>query len=98
MALRLRAARIATIAGDHGALLPQKADFAGSGGVSSIARVRMNGKTSACLIREAGVSEANANLVSRAPPPNNFPPLITRLVGRASAAQFVRDLVLIARS
>jgi predicted ATPase/DNA-binding winged helix-turn-helix (wHTH) protein len=27
------------------------------------------------------------------PPPNNFPPLITRLVGRASAAQFVRDLV-----
>jgi predicted ATPase/DNA-binding winged helix-turn-helix (wHTH) protein len=30
---------------------------------------------------------------SEAPPPNNFPPLITRLVGRASAAQFVRDLV-----
>jgi predicted ATPase/DNA-binding winged helix-turn-helix (wHTH) protein len=27
------------------------------------------------------------------PPPNNFPPLITRLVGRAAAAQFVRDLV-----
>src|SRR5260370_36334828 len=34
-----------------------------AGGVSSIARIRMNGKTSACLIREAGVSEANANLV-----------------------------------
>jgi predicted ATPase/DNA-binding winged helix-turn-helix (wHTH) protein len=30
---------------------------------------------------------------SRSPPANNFPPLITRLVGRASAAQFVRDLV-----
>ena len=28
-----------------------------------------------------------------APPPNNFPPLISRLVGRAAAAQFVRDLV-----
>jgi predicted ATPase/DNA-binding winged helix-turn-helix (wHTH) protein len=27
------------------------------------------------------------------PPANNFPPLITRLVGRAAAAQFVRDLV-----
>jgi predicted ATPase len=26
-------------------------------------------------------------------PPGNFPPLITRLVGRAAAAQFVRDLV-----
>src|SRR6202163_5026001 len=30
---------------------------------------------------------------SRAPPPNNFPPLISRLIGRAAAAQFVRDLV-----
>jgi predicted ATPase/DNA-binding winged helix-turn-helix (wHTH) protein len=30
---------------------------------------------------------------SGAPPPNNFPPLISRLVGRAAAAQFVRDLV-----
>jgi predicted ATPase len=30
---------------------------------------------------------------SEAPPANNFPPLITRLVGRAAAAQFVRDLV-----
>src|SRR5580692_6883035 len=30
---------------------------------------------------------------SGSPPPNNFPPLITRLVGRAAAAQFVRDLV-----
>jgi DNA-binding winged helix-turn-helix (wHTH) protein len=28
-----------------------------------------------------------------APPPTNFPPLITRLVGRAAACQFVRDLV-----
>jgi len=26
-------------------------------------------------------------------PPNNFPPLITRLIGRAAACQFVRDLV-----
>ena len=34
-----------------------------AGGVSSIARITLNGKTSACLIREAGVSEANANLV-----------------------------------
>jgi len=30
---------------------------------------------------------------SGSPPPNNFPPLITRLVGRAAACQFVRDLV-----
>ncbi len=28
-----------------------------------------------------------------APPENNFPPLITRLIGRTAAAQFVRDLV-----
>jgi predicted ATPase/DNA-binding winged helix-turn-helix (wHTH) protein len=27
------------------------------------------------------------------PPANNFPPLITRLIGRTAAAQFVRDLV-----
>src|ERR1700687_4386603 len=30
---------------------------------------------------------------SGAPPANNFPPRITRLIGRAAAAQFVRDLV-----
>jgi predicted ATPase/DNA-binding winged helix-turn-helix (wHTH) protein len=30
---------------------------------------------------------------SGAPPPNNFSPLISRLVGRAAACQFVRDLV-----
>jgi predicted ATPase/DNA-binding winged helix-turn-helix (wHTH) protein len=30
---------------------------------------------------------------SGAPPANNFPPPITRLVGRAAACQFVRDLV-----
>ena len=30
---------------------------------------------------------------SGSPPPNNFPPLITRLIGRAAACQFVRDLV-----
>ena len=30
---------------------------------------------------------------SGAPPANNFPPLITRLIGRTAAAQFVRDLV-----
>src|SRR5882757_7173414 len=30
---------------------------------------------------------------SGTPPPNNFPPLINRLIGRAAAAQFVRDLV-----
>jgi DNA-binding winged helix-turn-helix (wHTH) protein len=30
---------------------------------------------------------------SGAPPANNFPPLITRLIGRAAACQFVRDLV-----
>jgi predicted ATPase/DNA-binding winged helix-turn-helix (wHTH) protein len=30
---------------------------------------------------------------SGAPPANNFPPLIPRLIGRAAAAQFVRDLV-----
>ena len=30
---------------------------------------------------------------SGAPPANNFPPFITRLIGRAAACQFVRDLV-----
>src|ERR1700733_3074408 len=30
---------------------------------------------------------------SETPPANNFPPLINRLVGRAAAAKFVRDLV-----
>ena len=30
---------------------------------------------------------------SGSPPPNNFPPLITRLIGRAAACQFVRDLI-----
>jgi hypothetical protein len=30
---------------------------------------------------------------SGAPPANNFPPFINRLIGRAAAAQFVRDLV-----
>ena len=30
---------------------------------------------------------------SGTPPSNNFPPLINRLIGRAAAAQFVRDLV-----
>jgi predicted ATPase/DNA-binding winged helix-turn-helix (wHTH) protein len=30
---------------------------------------------------------------SGAPPANNFPPLITRLIGRSAACQFVRDLV-----
>ena len=30
---------------------------------------------------------------SGSPPANNFPPLITRLIGRAAACQFVRDLV-----
>jgi predicted ATPase/DNA-binding winged helix-turn-helix (wHTH) protein len=30
---------------------------------------------------------------SGAPPANNFPPLIKRLIGRAAAAQYVRDLV-----
>jgi predicted ATPase/DNA-binding winged helix-turn-helix (wHTH) protein len=30
---------------------------------------------------------------SGAPPANNFPPLIARLIGRAAAAQFVQDLV-----
>src|SRR5258707_7207010 len=30
---------------------------------------------------------------SGAPPANNFPPLITPLIGRAAAAQFVRDLI-----
>jgi predicted ATPase/DNA-binding winged helix-turn-helix (wHTH) protein len=30
---------------------------------------------------------------SGSPPPNNFPPLITRLIGRTAACEFVRDLV-----
>src|SRR5260370_34180736 len=43
--------------------------------------------------REAAVAPFYSRRISEAPPPNNFPPLITRLVGRAAAAQFVRDLV-----
>src|SRR6202795_2315976 len=45
--------------------------------------------------REATAAAVYSSLTrtSRAPPPNNFPPLITRLIGRAAAAQFVRDLV-----
>src|SRR6201999_906834 len=43
--------------------------------------------------------EANASIyssltcTSETPPPNNFSPVITRLIGRAAACQFVRDLV-----
>jgi predicted ATPase/DNA-binding winged helix-turn-helix (wHTH) protein len=36
---------------------------------------------------------ASPTRTSGVPPPNNFPPLITRLVGRTAACQFVRDLV-----
>src|SRR5580704_2313776 len=45
--------------------------------------------------REAGVAPIHPSAIrtSGSPPPNNFPPLITRLVGRAAACQFVRDLV-----
>src|SRR3984885_4459626 len=43
--------------------------------------------------REGTVPPAYSSRTSEAPPPNNFPPLITRLVGRAAACQFVRDLV-----
>ncbi|HUA51236.1 MAG TPA: winged helix-turn-helix domain-containing protein [Candidatus Sulfotelmatobacter sp.] len=34
-----------------------------------------------------------ATRATETPPPNNFPPVITRLVGRSAAAQVVRDLV-----
>jgi predicted ATPase/DNA-binding winged helix-turn-helix (wHTH) protein len=45
--------------------------------------------------REASAAPVYSSLTrtSGAPPANNFPPLITRLIGRAAAAQFVRDLV-----
>src|SRR6266403_4406795 len=45
--------------------------------------------------REATAVRVDSPLTrtSGAPPANNFPPLITRLNGRAAAAQFVRDLV-----
>ena len=45
--------------------------------------------------REATASPVYSSPIrtSGSPPPNNFPPLITRLVGRAAACQFVRDLV-----
>jgi len=45
--------------------------------------------------REATAARVHSPLTrtSGAPPANNFPPLITRLIGRAAAAQFVRDLI-----
>jgi predicted ATPase/DNA-binding winged helix-turn-helix (wHTH) protein len=45
--------------------------------------------------REATAAPVYSSLTrtSGAPPANNFPPLITRLIGRAAACQFVRDLV-----
>src|ERR1700742_4385361 len=46
--------------------------------------------------REATTTPVYSSPLSRtsgAPPAGNFPPLITRLIGRAAAAQFVRDLV-----
>jgi predicted ATPase/DNA-binding winged helix-turn-helix (wHTH) protein len=43
--------------------------------------------------REAAPLHSSLTRTSGASPPNNFPPLITRLVGRAAACQFVRDLV-----
>jgi DNA-binding winged helix-turn-helix (wHTH) protein len=36
---------------------------------------------------------SSSTRASGSPPPNNFPPLITRLIGRAAACEFVRDLV-----
>ena len=45
--------------------------------------------------REATASPvfSSPTRTSGSPPPNNFPPLITRLIGRAAACEFVRDLV-----
>jgi predicted ATPase/DNA-binding winged helix-turn-helix (wHTH) protein len=45
--------------------------------------------------REATTAPVHSSLprTSDTSPPNNFPPLITRLVGRTAACQFVRDLV-----
>jgi predicted ATPase/DNA-binding winged helix-turn-helix (wHTH) protein len=45
--------------------------------------------------REATTPPVHSPLTraSGAPPANNFPPFIKRLIGRAEAAQFVRDLV-----
>ena len=44
-------------------------------------------------LQREGTAPVYSPRTSKAPPANNFPPLITRLVGRAAAAQFVRDLV-----
>jgi predicted ATPase/DNA-binding winged helix-turn-helix (wHTH) protein len=41
----------------------------------------------------AGARVASSLPRTSGSPPHNFPPLITRLVGRAAACQFVRDLV-----
>jgi predicted ATPase/DNA-binding winged helix-turn-helix (wHTH) protein len=45
--------------------------------------------------REATASPvySSPTRTSELPPPNNFPPLITRLIGRTAACEFVRDLV-----
>jgi predicted ATPase/DNA-binding winged helix-turn-helix (wHTH) protein len=43
--------------------------------------------------RETVAARIYSPRTSGSPPANNFPPLISRLVGRAGAAQFVRDLV-----
>jgi predicted ATPase/DNA-binding winged helix-turn-helix (wHTH) protein len=43
--------------------------------------------------REAIAAPVSLTRTSGAPPANNFPPLIKRLIGRAAACQFVRDLV-----
>jgi predicted ATPase/DNA-binding winged helix-turn-helix (wHTH) protein len=45
--------------------------------------------------REATAAPAYSSLtrIPGAPPATNFPPLISRLIGRAAACQFVRDLV-----
>jgi predicted ATPase/DNA-binding winged helix-turn-helix (wHTH) protein len=45
--------------------------------------------------REATAAAVYSSLTrtSGASPPDNFPPLITRLIGRTAACQFVRDLV-----
>ncbi|HEY6734860.1 MAG TPA: winged helix-turn-helix domain-containing protein [Roseiarcus sp.] len=45
--------------------------------------------------REGTAAPVYSPLIRRSetPPPNNFPPVIKRLIGRAAACQFVRDLV-----
>src|SRR5258708_7380608 len=56
-------------------------------------RIRHQGRFDGSGEAPAAPVYSSLTRTSGAPPANNFPPLITRLIGRAAACQFVRDLV-----